>query len=76
MHSKKKKSKNKNIIRSLQFKQSNCQFPGNLHINAQYNPHAKLSVSSVILSQSASEWEEGGCTWTCIRVSVWAARPG
>lgn len=47
-----KKKPNTLVLQSLQFKQSNCQFPSNLHLNAQYNSHAKLSVSSVDLTQS------------------------
>lgn len=41
-----KKKPNTLVLQSLQFKQSNCQFPSNLHLNAQYNSHAKLSISS------------------------------
>lgn len=47
-----KKKPNTLVLQSLQFKQSNCQFPSNLHLNAQYNSHAKLSISSVGLTQS------------------------
>lgn len=54
------------VLQSLQFKQSNCQFPSNLHLNAQYNSHAKLSISSAG-PYSVCVWEggEGGCSWTC-----------
>lgn len=47
-----KKKPNTLVFQSLQFKQSNCQFLSNLHLNAQYNSHAKLSISSVGLTQS------------------------
>lgn len=67
-----KKKPNTLVLQSLQFKQSNCQFPSNLHLNAQYNSHAKLSISSAGLSQSVCVGGgEKGSSWTFGYPLVW-----
>lgn len=63
-----KKKPNTLVLQSLQFKQSNCQFPSNLHLNAQYNSHAKLSISSVGLTQRVHVGGRGR-----LRLNLWIA---